>query len=348
MSDKFIKLIRNNVSCTIVYFGASLARVEIREADNSFKNIVLPLEFDMYGKETTLAGTTLGPCSGRIKDGEIVIGDEIIYLEKNEGTKHIHGGSHGLSHTEFSLVDIEETKEYSRVILSAALPDKLDGWPGNRIFTVTYTLFDSQDSDGSGGSYGINATPVSCKIRIDLEATTDADTFVDMSNHTYWNLNGNFEEEGSGLLQKLSINADKFLLIDEEHLPTTLADTKDAFDFKSQKMIKELTDKYSDEWQLNNANGYNHAFILNDFDKKTPAATLTSMDDSLTMNMYTDQSAIMMYSGGYLPINSNALALEAQGWPDACHVDGAPFKTLEAGKIYKKYIEFELVKKQIN
>ena len=336
MSDKYTKLTRNNINCTIVNSGAALARVEVKNADNSFKNIVLPLEFDMYGIDNSLAGATLGPCCGRIKNGEILIGDEIIQLEKNEGSKNIHGGSHSLSHTVFSLVDTEETEEYSKVTLSATLPDKLDGWPGNRNFTVTYTLSECNNSDSPDTSH------ISCRLRIDLEATTDMDTFIDMSNHTYWNLNGTFEE-GDGLCQKLSINADKVLLIDEDHLPTSLADTEGAFGFKSHVMIKDVTDRYSEEWQLNNANGYNHAFILNERDICTPAATLTSMDNSITMNMYTDQAAILMYSGGYLPVNSNALALEAQGWPDACHVDGAPFEILKAGESYKRFIEFELI-----
>lgn len=333
-SHDLISLEANDISAGISLRGAALQSLCIKEGSGSFRELILdPLTEADYA--LSLAGASLFPCAGRIRKGELDIGGTLFQLEKNDGDNHIHGGSHGAPHRRFELIDFTQGAETSSVRLGCHLEDGLDGWPGNRAFTVTYTLTGREKEHS---------------LRIDFSAVTDRETYVDMSNHTYWNLNGRAFESGSGLDQLLQIDADEVLLNDGSHLPyEKVSVSGSCFDYRSPKLIRQLMEDFKEDSQLINARGYNNAFILKERCHSSPeiwpAATLCSSDGKLIMKLHTDQPSLVLYSGGYLPAFSGAVALEAQSWPDAPNFKGAPYSTLKRGERYHSFILFELFSK---
>lgn len=224
------------------------------------------------------AGATLAPTAGRIKDGLLPIGSRRYTLSKNEnGVTHIHGGFHSLS---FCRWDIAGQEPGQSVTFRASLPDGEDGYPGNRTFSVTYRLRGNQ-------------------LSISQHAKSDQPTYINMSNHTYFNLNG---LSASGLNQHLKINADQVVINDELHLPKGVTDvTNTQFDFTDFKLIQSQINHFQDAEQIIASRGYNHCFLLpHTTDLSRPAYALMSSDKKIGIDFYTDAPALVFYSGGFL------------------------------------------------
>lgn len=326
MNDDSLSLICHNAKCKVNLYGGIIESFELREKEDDFVNVALIRNACNFKNDPSCAGSVLGPCAGRISKGELRIGSEDFHLDKNDGNNHIHGGSHGLMYTDFKLIRRSMDVLGTSVVIEAVLQDGLDGYPGNRTFTVSYSL-----SDIPGGKVS---------LRMDLTALSDKDTFVDMSSHCYWDLNGCFSDH-SGLDQYLMLDAGRVLCNNKEHIPTHLVNTEgSAFDFGESVLIRDRISDYPNDPQLKNAFGYNNAFILNSHSNSVPSAVLCSSDKKRKLQLFTDQPAIVLYSGGYLESDSCAIALEASGWPDSPHLDGAPSQILKAGESYHRYIEY--------
>ena len=324
-NDSFLLNI-DNARCKINSYGAILENFEIYDNKKGFVNVALKRNENGFREDPSYAGAILGPCAGRISHAAFMLDKTTVKLTQNEGKHHIHGGPHGLSHTFFSPISFTSSSEKCQLSLRAVLSDQLDGYPGNRTFCVTYTL--EQHSN-----------PSFVQLRIDMQASTDADTYVDMSSHIYWNLNGTFQKD-SGLQQYLQLQADRVLYNDASHIPFQITDvTHTPFDFRKEMLLADYMKNFQNNSQLKNALGYNNGFLLNNCEKE-PAAILKSRSLHLTMELFTDQPAIVLYSGGYLKEASSAIALEASGWPDSTHLPNAPSQILRAGDTYHKTISF--------
>ena len=274
--------------------GAALFRVEIPDKTGRFSNIALPLPSpDACIRSGTHAGTTLGPVAGRVENGRLQIPDRTLQLAQNEGRNHLHGGPGGLSRQVWQTVHARP----DQVAYRLDLPDRLDGYPGNRTFWVGYAL----------------TGPAQLTIRYRVE--TDAPTPVSLSNHTYWNLSGDFAHPCTG--HRLQIAARQACWNDQEHLPRGVLDVAGTpLDFtRSQEPAP-----HADHPQLHNALGYNHAYLL----EGSPAVRLEHPASGRVLTMETDLPALVFYSGGYLagePLEggcaaeSAAFALEPQERP---------------------------------
>lgn len=296
--------------------GAAVDQVLWPDADKKIKNIAL------YSRNwSDYAGATLGPVANRLAGACLPVGDNVLSLSANDGANTLHGGTHGLSLRRWALTAGGGGGSAAWAELSCTLPHGLDGFPGERRFTVRYAL------TGDG-------------ITLQYTAETDRPTLVSMSNHTYWNLTGNFS--GDCYDQLLEIGAREVLYNDAAHIPFAprlCAGT--AFDFSAPVSLREamgrtaacaLAPLDSDAGQLRNARGYNNGFTLS---PAAPfAARLTNPGDGLRMTLTTDQPYLVLYSGGYLSTPGCALALEAQGRP------GAVTPLLDAGRVYRRFIRF--------
>jgi len=324
-STEEIILQRGSLQVHVLPMGAAVSAVQFRG-----REVAMALaSTEQYGQDGSCAGSILGPAAGRIAGGRLQIGSRGIQLDQNEGANTLHGGRHGLTHQRFEVLSAAG----DNAVLQACLPDGLDGWPGNRRIQVEYRLEENA-------------------LTILLTGTSDADTWLDLSSHLYWNLNGNFAK--SALDQQLQIRAERVILNDSSHLPVGLEQVSStAFDFRQPHCISERMEQYPQEWQLSNARGYNNAFVLSSRDAETePAAVLRDDSAGNVMKLFTDQPALVFYSGGYLDGSTRlaggigassgcAIALEAQNWPDAGHIKDAPSALLEQGALYRRFIRFE-------
>ena len=326
MSNQLYDLESADIKCTLCDVGASVARLAVRDRGGKWTDVALsPKGFYTGELDTSSMGRTVAPCCGRVKDGEAVIDGRTYPLTQNEGRNHIHGGVNGCANRRWTVGEVTP----SGVCFSIALEDGLDGYPGNRTLTAAYTL--------TGNA-----------LRVVYTAVTDRTTWVDMTNHTYWDLTGRFN--GSAMEQLLEIAARRVVFNDAAHLPREIRDVDDAFDFTAPCSPGEKRQKYPDHPQLLNARGYNNAYILDP--GRDYAARLYAPSSGIRMTLRTEQPAIVFYSGGYLkpstPLNVGpghacpdcGLALEAQGVPDPFHLPGVEPTLLRPGEAYRREIEW--------
>ena len=294
--------------------GATLANVVWHNSDDILHNIVL-----ISSDDTDYAGATLAPISGRIIDGILPIAEERIQLTRNEGRNVLHGGPNNASHQRWIVEDFGKDTISAWCRMSCQLAHGLDGFPGQRYFTATYTLTDDA-------------------ITVQYTAKSDRPTFINMSNHTYWNLSGDFTRNCYD--HTLEITSSRVQYNDTSHIPFSICSVAEtAFDFSTPITLQKAMERAinhgldGDRGQLNNALGYNNGFALTP--EKEFAAKLTAPDGKFSMTLTTNQPWLVMYSGGYLPVSGCALALEAQGMPTST----APL--LLPNEKYERFIRFQ-------
>lgn len=258
-------------------FGAAVRKICIKKSKDKLENIAFTLpDTELYPDNSLYAGATLAPTSGRIENGLLSINKTLFLLSKNEqGRHHIHGGKENLSFCFWKLT----YKDSHTLTFSASLKDKVDGYPGNRNFEVTYQLKDN------------------C-LEIQQHATSDTDTCFNMSNHTYFNLNA---FSCSGLDQYLMIRANQVVCNNEEHIPQKAISTPGTeFDFLSGVHVGKRIEQYTESEQFRIARGLNHYFLLSENTTDSPACILNSSDRKSSLRLTTDAPALVLYSGGFI------------------------------------------------
>lgn len=329
---------KHGMAASILSMGATLYELFPPDNKGTSKNVLLTFDdITMYLNNHILyAGASLGPVAGRIQHGHLPINDRICQLTCNDRRHHIHGGYHNIS-----LINWEETSFYTEndvaiLTLKCFLPDGLDGYPGNRDIYVTFLLDDNNN------------------LSITYEACSDKDTYLNLSNHAYFNMSGNFQE--NALLQYLYSPATRHTYNDAEHICLGIQSvTHTPFDFRVPCSLQDNWNAYSQNQQLRNALGYNHALVLSDSDTATPAHALTLSDakQKYSLELYTDAPCVVLYSGGYIDDTmllkdgirtsaSCALALEPQDIPNAPWVSEAAYKTLSANSNYRRRIIYHI------
>lgn len=267
-------------------------------------------------------GAVVGRCANRIAGASFTLNDTVYQLPKNDGNNTLHGGEIGTDRMVWDVLSATD----STLVMHVVLPDGQDGFPGNLDITMTYAL--TKDNE----------------FRIDYLATTDKPTLCNLSNHTFFNLNG----EGNSVLDhQLMINGKIILPVDAELIPTGgFMQVKDTpFDFTEEHAIGERINY--DHLQLQRGNGYDHCWIINNAlgGKVVHAATLYEPKSGRTMEVYSDQMGMQFYSGNFFNgeaqgkygkhLYRGAIALETQNFPDAIHQDNFSIKpVLNPGEQY--------------
>lgn len=338
----------SGLTVSILPLGASLQKISITGTDGTELPIALSFwDIQPYEDLVCYAGATLGPNAGRIRDARLpILGTEHL-LSRNDNGSQLHGGCHSLSSILWNVDAVMCMEDTASVLLSCKQPDGLDGYPGNRRYQVRYTFTEPGE------------------LTIEQDAWTDQTTYVNLSNHTYWNLSGDFTQPA--LHQELLIHADQVCINDENHLPVSLIPVTDtAFDFRKQRSLCSAIQAASDPIslkQLQTGRGYNHGFLLKPFashDPKptdtglTPACTLKDPGSQRTVRLLTDAPALVLYSGGYLPdgillmneqhsVPSCAVALEAQDLPDTLHLLPNSCRLTSPDKPFHRIIQFHIL-----
>ena len=289
--------------------GASIREVVTPDRAGRFVNVALPQTIPPHG---SYAGATLAPFAGRIRGGLLPVEGGVWRLALNDGPNQLHGGPHNLANVRWKTEGARQEAGFQSIRFFAEAAHGLDGFPGNRAFAVTYRLWEDN------------------RLEILLYAESDRSTRMSLSNHAYWNLSGDFSHAPSG--QLLQIAAERVYWNDGAHLPMEKRPVGGTpFDFRAPAPLVERVS--GNHPQLAIARGFNHAFALNAPDG-TPAATLTDPRGGRRLRLYTDQPVLWLYSGGYLPVPSCAVALEAEGTPDG------PGELVAPGRPYSRRICF--------
>lgn len=322
---------KNGMEVCITNFGGRIVSVMVPDKNGNMKDVVLG--FDSIADYVNIPsdfGASIGRYANRIKDGKIVIDGDTIQLPQNNFGHCLHGGPKGWQYQVYEAKQIDGTK----LELVRQSPDGDENFPGNVTAKVTYTLTDDNSID------------------ISYEATTDKKTVINMTNHSYFNLSGDAQKPITDHL--LYVNAEKFTPVDSTFMTTgEILDVKGTpMDFTVAKTVGQDIDKYEYD-QLKNGNGYDHNWVLNtNGDIKQVAARLTSPVSGITLEVYTDEPGIQVYSGNFLDgtvkgkksivYNQRAaICLETQHYPDSPNKPEWPSVLLEPGKTYRSHCIFK-------
>ncbi|BCS86617.1 aldose 1-epimerase [Prevotella herbatica] len=274
-------------------------------------------------------GSSVGRYANRIKNATINVEGKTYKLRANDMMNCLHGG--GNTGWLNKVYDVK-SKNDSSVVFAITAKDGENGFPGTVKATATYTVKSNNTLD------------------IVFQATTDKETVINMTNHSYFNLNGDPSKEGYN--QVMYINADKFTPSDRFYIPT--GEIKDVagtpMDFRKATAIANKYDPSYD--QIKNATGYDHNWCLNTFkdgkgDDKTVAASLYSPKTGIFMEVFTNEPGIQVYTGNFQGTGISckhgikypkhvSVCFESQKYPDSPTKFAAKTKGWEISNPYLK------------
>jgi Galactose mutarotase and related enzymes len=314
----------------VTNYGARLVSVRIPGKNGELLDVVLGYDSaEEYEKDPYCFGAIIGRHANRIKNAEFVLNGKTYYLSKNEYGNNIHSGPDGY---QFRVWDIEQANN-SCVCFSLVSSHLDQGFPGEFEVTVTYTLTENNE------------------IMIHYEGMATADTIVNMTHHSYFNLNGH--DSGHVLNQYLRIHAARYSPIcDYQCIPTGehAKVKKTPMDFLDFKTIGQ--DIEADFAQLKMAGDYNHNYIL-DKEKNTMGimAEAYCKESGIYMSAKTDLPAVQLYTGVYIAEtigkcqrlygNRSGFCLEAQYTPNAMNEEGEEKPILRGGEKYDKTVIYQ-------
>lgn len=274
-----------------------------------------------YENDSEYLGAAVGRCCNLISDANFSLHRQHYFLDTNSGCNHLHGGQNG-----FSFLHWDCTPQENKLIFSHSIPHLSDGYPGNLKMQITYQW-----------------TEDNC-LNICYKGICDTDTILNVTNHTYFNLNGTNTDSTTGntvLNHELCIHSRFITEVGENLLPTGrfLPVEHTPFDFRSFKLISK--DIASDNMQIVYGGGYDHCFLL-EGEGFRKAATLQSPESGIRMTCYTDQPGIQIYTAnGLTPrpgkygetlLPRSGICLETQHFTDAVHIPAFPSVVLPAGE----------------
>jgi Galactose mutarotase and related enzymes len=306
-------LTSGRLRAAVLTYGAILQSLEV-----SGVNVVLGCAtLDDYLTRSRYFGATVGRYGNRIAGGRFTLDGREYRLPVNDGPNCLHGGTDGFDRRVWQVAERSD----SSITLRLVSPDGDQGFPGTLTVSVTYTLV----SDGPGSD----------AVRIDYDATTDAPTVINLTNHSYFNLAGtgaDFDRTGSGpgggdiLGHVLRMDAAHYLPVDDTKIPTgELAPVKGTdFDFTTPHAIGERR-----------GGDYDHCFVLDG------SITLTDPGSGRVMEVTTTEPGVQFYAGGMLDPDATpygpfaALCLETQHFPDSPNRPEFPSTVLRPGERYR-------------
>ena len=304
----------------IINYGGIIASIKVADRDGKVDDVVLGHDsLEGYLNRSRYFGALIGRFANRIARGRFTLNGIGYQLAINNGHNHLHGGLRGFDKIVWEAREIDEG-----VQLNYLSKDTDEDYPGNLNATVTYRLNDANE------------------LRIDYYATTDRDTIINLTNHSYFNLAGS----GTILNHELQIEADEFTPIDETLIPTgEIRNVKGTpMDFTSPTAIGARIGNH--DQQLRFAGGYDHNFVLRgDPGRLRTAARVYEPQTGRVMEVLTTQPGLQFYSGNFLDgtlvgksgrayTKHSGCCFEAQHFPDSPNQPDFPSTVLRPGEKY--------------
>ena len=315
----------------ITNFGARIVSIMVPDKSGNMTDVVLGFDnIEDYIQIPTDFGATIGRYANRIGQGKITIDGQEIQLPQNNYGHCLHGGPTGWQNQVFKA----NQKDDKTITLTVESPDGDNNFPGNVVANVTYTLTDNNAID------------------IKYDATTDKKTVINMTNHSYFNLNG--DPSVSSMNQVLYLAADSITPVDDTFMTSgeMMAVAGTPFDFNTPKAIEIDVNNFDNE-QIKFGKGFDHNWVLNTKgDINQVAAKLTSPKTGITLEVYTNEPGIQLYTGNFLDGTVKgkkgiiypqraSVCLETQHYPDRPNKAHWPSVILEPGKTYNSHCIFK-------
>ena len=314
---------KNHTVVKVTDFGATLVSVLFADKDGVMKDMVLGYDdAASYEKGTSCFGATIGRNGNRIKGARFTIDGKEWVIEANENNNSLHSGKNGFNHL---MWEMKESGD-NYVTFYHYSPQEEQGFPGNMHVTVTYTL-DDEDT-----------------LHITYHAKADADTVMNFTNHSYFNLAGH--DSGVMLDQKLQLFADAYTPDEDSHsIPTgeiaPVAGT--PMDFTTMKPIGQ--DINADFEQLHFTGGYDHNYVLSDKPGTMRQMAKAECDASgIAMDAYTECCGVQLYAGNFIGTQTgkggvtygdrHGFCLESQFYPNAVNEKNFPSPVVPANTEY--------------
>ena len=322
---------KNGMVMEVSDFGATLYSLLVPDKEGNLCDVVLgyddPLGYE--GPAGTFFGATVGRNANRICKGKYTLNGKEYQLDTNNNGNNLHSG---LDFYSFRIWNVKATTENS-ITFSLHSPDGDQGYPGALDMDVTYTLTED------------NA------VQIDYYGVPDQDTIVNMTNHSYFNLNGH--ASGNVLEQEVWIDADSFTRADATSIPTgeIVPVEGTQMDFRVKKTVgRDIEEQYE---ALVLGKGYDHNWCLNNKGEFAKVAEMSSDVSGITMEVYTDLPGVQIYTGNYIFAETGkggviykqrqGLCFETQYYPDAINHDNFPSPVCKAGEVYQTRTTYKFV-----
>ena len=322
----------NGMEVCITNFGARIVSIMVPDKNDKLTDVVLGFDnIEDYINVPSDFGATIGRYANRIGQGKITIDGQEIQLPQNNYGHCLHGGPTGWQYSVFKV----NQPNNKTIKLTVDSPDGDNNFPGNVMASVTYTLTDNNAID------------------IRYEATTDKKTVINMTNHSYFNLNG--DPSTGSMNQILYLASDSITPVDSTFMTNgeMMAVAGTPFDFNTPKAIDQDVNNYDNE-QIKFGKGFDHNWVLKTKgDINQLAAKLTSPITGITLEVYTDEPGIQLYTGNFLDGTVKgkngivypqraSVCLETQHYPDSPNKAHWPSVVLEPGKTYTSHCIFQV------
>ncbi|MDT0676855.1 aldose epimerase family protein [Autumnicola musiva] len=321
----------NGMEVKIITYGGRITSLTAPDKNGEYQDVVLGFDsLEQYTKDNPYFGALIGRYGNRIAQGKFSLDGEQYSLPQNDGENSLHGGEKGFDKVVWTATPVEGENSLK---MSYTSEDMEQGYPGKLETIVTYTLNENNSLD------------------VKYEATTDKKTIVNLTQHSYFNLSGNFSEDI--LNHKVEINADKFIPVTENLIPTGEIKSVEGspFDFREPKIVGQNIE--AENQQLKRGLGYDHCWVLNEQESGMRfAASAYDPESGRYLEVHTDEPGIQFYTGnfldGTLPAKGGGtygkrtgFCLETQHYPDSPNQEGFPSVVLEPGEKYTSNTSFK-------
>lgn len=316
-------LTNGKATMKVINYGGIIVSLEVPDKEGRLVDVVLGYDsLKAYEERNPFFGALVGRYGNRIANGRFSLDGKVYDLVKNNNGNHLHGGTKGFDKVVWNIEELT-SEDGPAIKLSYLSKDMEEGYPGNLDVEVIYTLTNDNT------------------IKFDYKATTDKKTIVNLTQHTYFNLNGGKTDI---LSHEIMINADKFIPVNEALIPTgeisSVANT--PMDFRKPAKIGERINANNE--QVRFGRGYDHTWVLNGDGMKLAAEVYEPLS-GIEMTVRTREPGVQFYTGnfldGTLTGKSNVVyhqrtgfCLETQHFPDSPNQSSFPSVVLEPGATY--------------
>lgn len=324
--DQYTLSNANGVEVKIITYGGRITSLKVPDKNGNFENITLGFDnLENYVNVNPFFGALIGRYGNRIAKGKFTLNGNEHALATNNGENHLHGGEKGFDSVVWEAQPKEGTGE-SNLIMTYLSEDGEEGYPGNLKVTVTYILNDNNE------------------LKVDYRATTDKTTVVNLTQHAYFNLKGDFSKDILG--HQVMLDANYYLPVDAGLIPTGELRSVDGtpFDFKEAKAIGRDIEQENEQLEL--GGGYDHCWVLNgEMGAMRTVASAYEPESGRFMEIRTTEPGMQFYSGNFLdgtlpnPAGGtyglrSGFCLETQHYPDSPNQEAFPSVRLNPGETY--------------
>ncbi len=312
---------KTGMEVKLLSYGATIVEILTSDRNGNLENIVLTHEkLEDYIKNPSYFGATIGRTAGRIENGRFSLGGKSYILNKNYSPNQCHGGTKGFSHVIWDY-KVEENEKGIKVYFSYLSKDMEEGYPGNLDVKVIYTLKNDNE------------------LIIEYEGTTDKTTLCNLTNHSYFNLSGNYKRKVTE--QYLMVKSDTYLELNETQVPTgRYIEVKDTpMDFTKTKLIgRDIESEYK---QLKMTKGYDHPWMLKDENNQIE---IYDKESGRKMIISTTYPSVVIYSYNFpnnerlkynkLGSKYDGICFETQYEPNGINIDNLNDSILKENEKY--------------